>query len=325
MKCKIDDCKRQSRAQGYCGKHYFNFWKHGNPVGKTRRSERGAATRHPLYRIWEGMHRRCSDDEDYSFKNYGARGISVCDRWKDFWNFADDMGQRPSKHHSIDRIDVNGNYESSNCRWATPKEQARNTRASRLTEENRGLIVRLISEGWSKRKISKVHGLDYAAVLNFASGMTYAPDTIDHAAVAPAPVADVEVLAFRPLKVQGCSYTGCQSEASAHGLCRRHYRWKCESVTFSGVDIEAPRHCGNCNADLNALGARPDAKFCGVSCKMKWHREFGSYTKDAVLKSRGKCNNADCENPVHAQGVCRSHYMKSWHAVHTRPSKPLSH
>ena len=79
---------------------------------------------------------RCSRPSHKFFKHYGGRGISVCERWSKYENFLDDMGRRPTPKHSIDRIDNNGNYEPSNCRWATSKTQLRNRRANRIIDFN---------------------------------------------------------------------------------------------------------------------------------------------------------------------------------------------
>lgn len=81
------------------------------------------------YRSWSGMVQRCANPKNPKFADYGGRGIRVCDRWLDFENFLADMGVSPAGF-SIDRIDVNGNYEPGNCRWADAKTQRANRRDS---------------------------------------------------------------------------------------------------------------------------------------------------------------------------------------------------
>lgn len=78
------------------------------------------------YFIWAQMKQRCLNKKHPKYKVYGAKGIKICPEWMDYDGFLSDMGYRPSEKHSIDRIDPEGNYEPSNCRWATTLEQGRN-------------------------------------------------------------------------------------------------------------------------------------------------------------------------------------------------------
>lgn len=98
------------------------------------------ASRSRAYRVYRAMLDRCRNETDYHYRWYGARGITVCDRWlfgvngkSGFECWRDDMGPKPTPAHTLDRSDNDGNYEPGNCRWATRSEQGFNRRASRLT------------------------------------------------------------------------------------------------------------------------------------------------------------------------------------------------
>lgn len=90
-------------------------------------------SKHDGYNSWSDMIKRCTYKDMPVYRYYGGRGVKVCERWMSLENFLSDMGPRPSKRHSIDRIDNDGDYEPSNCRWATQTQQNRNRRARSLS------------------------------------------------------------------------------------------------------------------------------------------------------------------------------------------------
>lgn len=86
--------------------------------------------RTPIYQIWSGMITRCTNPNEENWRHYGGRGITVCDRWRKFENFLEDMGL-PPEGLTLERMHNDGDYEPSNCRWATKREQGWNRRTSR--------------------------------------------------------------------------------------------------------------------------------------------------------------------------------------------------
>lgn len=87
----------------------------------------------PEYHAWKGMIKRCTNKKNRGWPNYGGRGITVCERWREsYLTFLADVGRRPSSKHSLDRIANDGNYEPGNVRWATRKQQINNRRPVRI-------------------------------------------------------------------------------------------------------------------------------------------------------------------------------------------------
>lgn len=111
------------------------------------------------FHIWQGIKKRCLNKKCIAYADYGGRGIVICEEWKDdFISFLNHVGKRPSKMHSIDRIDNEGNYEPGNVRWATDREQASNTRSSKMVTY-RGQTLPLIQ--WVEKL-----GVSYGRVLS---------------------------------------------------------------------------------------------------------------------------------------------------------------
>lgn len=113
------------------------------------------------HNIWVNIKQRCLNPNVPAYKNYGGRGITICDRWlNSFENFLEDIGLSPTPQHSIDRIDNNKGYEPSNCRWATDSEQMKNRRYFR----NNGKLISYSNELLTIRELAKKYGLKPATL-----------------------------------------------------------------------------------------------------------------------------------------------------------------
>ncbi len=140
--------------------------------GKMKRLKRGHSRKGrktKTYVTWEHMRQHCNNSNDKDYKYYGGRGITVCERWNNFENFLTDMGECPDGL-VMDRINNNGNYELSNCRWTDWKTSGRNRRASKLSKEKVKEIKELYSKGYKQREIAKLFDITQQHVSYVVNG-----------------------------------------------------------------------------------------------------------------------------------------------------------
>lgn len=127
----------------------------------------------PEYKSYRKMIERCTDNNDISYHNYGGRGINVCDRWLNgFEYFLEDMGLKPTSKHSLERSNTNGHYEPDNCCWATKKTQCNNTRVNKVLEyrgvkKNQGQWAQELGVSYYKIAWHLKKGQSFEAIVDY--------------------------------------------------------------------------------------------------------------------------------------------------------------
>lgn len=117
------------------------------------------------YTSWHGMKQRCLNPNHDGYKNYGGRGIKICERWiNSFENFLEDMGERPSRKYQLNRIDNDGDYTPKNCEWVTAKKQIRNSKSAKLTEDDVKIIKKLLTGKTKQYMIAKMFNVSKGTI-----------------------------------------------------------------------------------------------------------------------------------------------------------------
>jgi len=129
----------------------------------------------PLYKAWVHLRQRCRNQSDKDYARWGGRGITICERWSKYTNFAEDMGPHPGKGWTLDRKDNEGDYEKNNCRWATRLTQGRNSRQTKLTFELAEQLRADSKAGMQQRALAAKYGVSKGTVHYVLKQQTWRP------------------------------------------------------------------------------------------------------------------------------------------------------
>lgn len=162
--CSIEGCEKEVKARGYCGKHYYRFKQYDDPL--IFKNEKHGKYGTPEYWTWHDMKARCLNAKDTAYKNYGARGIKICDKWKkSFTAFYEDMGEKPFPKAQIDRINNDNDYEPKNCRWTTNKENSRDRRTTKLSLTKAKEIKKLYgTTNYTLKKLACIYNVSISMI-----------------------------------------------------------------------------------------------------------------------------------------------------------------
>ena len=182
----MDKSKRVPRLEKRKRRKVFGLTRDAHCRFTKKHGEGNVGQTTPEYKTWVALRSRCLSNTNRSYPQYGGRGITVCARWNSYENFLHDMGRKPSPRHSIDRIDNNGNYEPSNCKWSTKKEQASNRRNShfvlvnnkkmtvsefaRSMKINPQTLEARLKKGWTVERIMNTPVTDFYYAFNLKKG-----------------------------------------------------------------------------------------------------------------------------------------------------------
>lgn len=145
--CNFPGCTKGVLAKHLCGKHYTRLMRYGDPNVRFSTKRHGMSNT-PEFHAWVNAKRRCHNPRSQMYPHYGARGIEMCQEWRDsFEAFYQYVGPRPTNWHSLERIDNDGNYEPGNVRWATKSEQSINQRRKTYPTDDMKSIKQT-SRGW---------------------------------------------------------------------------------------------------------------------------------------------------------------------------------